>query len=97
MVVFPYGAVIAAASKIRRDREEYEKVKRNKTPETPTAKISLEIDSNQIKFSFQEVKEEDMVKAAWALVKACEKMECLDELKTMLDEKDCNVTKSDIW
>lgn len=85
----PFGAIIAACSTIRKNSESYNE----KRPFTrkPKSSISLVIDDKTVEMNFKVSNDFDWARAAWALIKACEKKGQGENLKKILSDCDYEV------
>lgn len=80
--VFPFGAATAASLMIRRRNEEEEKKKK-----VPTSRFVIKVDDENTVISPDVVNEFDWVRAAWALIRACEEKGLGSVLQKVIEEE----------
>lgn len=85
MMVFPYGAVIAAMNISRNNQKEQGKKKENSKP---TSRISISVNDDDIEMNFNMANDFDWARAAWALFRACDKKGQKDNLLRLLAEEE---------
>ena len=82
--MFPFGAVIAAASIAKRQREEEERKKKEK--KLPTSEITVFCNDEEINVNYFLENDFDLARAAWALFKVCEEKGQKENLMRILKE-----------
>ena len=78
--IIPFGATTAASSIIRRRNEEKEK-------KVPTSRFVIKVDDKNTVISPDVVNEFDWVRAAWALIRACEEKGLGSALQKVIEEE----------
>lgn len=82
MVVFPFGAAVAAASMMRRNQEEVKK-----KPSKPTSEIWISVNDEQTTVDYTVQDDFDFARAAWALFKMCVNKGQEENLLRLLEEE----------
>lgn len=89
MVVFPYGAVIAACSSMRRNNEKKPNIPKEKTK--PTSKFNISVNADTTNISFDVKNDFDWARAAWALINACKENGQEENLLKILKDEEMEI------
>ena len=94
MTVFPFGAVVAACSMMRRNNEKNEKERYEKERSekekivTSPSVIKLTIDDKQTHIDYKIMDDFDWAMAAWTLINICKKNGQIENLAHILEKNE---------